>query len=307
MLSNTARPRMVPERGVELRCRRSPSCRVRVHSVSSASRTRTGFGVVARRRRARRTGTGAGSAGSRPRRRRRRSGSDRARRSWSSSVAPVWPPATRLPASTLRSEMRPAIGARTSVHSRLSSAVLAGRPRPPAAGRCATLRLALRWSKSRSVMARDLTSGCGALDLGLRRVRPAPWCARPRPAALSTASLERPLVDGEQQVADLDDLAVRKCSLSMKPETRARTSTDATASKRPEYSSHCVMRLASGSATPTGIAGGPPWAKAGVATPKVRAAARTAGEKWTTVTPLANRSASRTRDVVAPGGAFNCQ
>src|SRR5688572_28005353 len=47
----------------------------------------------------------------------------------------------------------------------------------------------------------------------------------------------------------------------MKPETRARISTVATASKRPEYSSHWMMRLASGSDTDTGMAcGGPPCA-----------------------------------------------
>src|SRR5215831_928150 len=50
----------------------------------------------------------------------------------------------------------------------------------------------------------------------------------------------------------------------MKPETRARTSTEATASKRPENSSHCVMRLATGGATSTWVAGGPPWARAAV-------------------------------------------
>src|ERR1700730_4602803 len=48
----------------------------------------------------------------------------------------------------------------------------------------------------------------------------------------------------------------------MKPETRARTSTEATASKRPENSSHWVTRLATGAATLTGMAGGPPWARA---------------------------------------------
>src|SRR5260370_40401341 len=48
----------------------------------------------------------------------------------------------------------------------------------------------------------------------------------------------------------------------MKPETRARTSTEATASKRPENSAHCVTRLAVGGATLTGMAGGPPWALA---------------------------------------------
>src|SRR5258708_38159008 len=51
-----------------------------------------------------------------------------------------------------------------------------------------------------------------------------------------------------------------KCSSSMKPETRARTSTEATASKRPENSSHWVTRLAIGGGALARIAGGPPWA-----------------------------------------------
>src|SRR5260370_41116860 len=54
-----------------------------------------------------------------------------------------------------------------------------------------------------------------------------------------------------------------KCSSSMKPETRARTSTEATASKRPENSSHCVTRLAIGGATLTAMAGGAPWGGGG--------------------------------------------
>src|ERR1700690_3376304 len=42
----------------------------------------------------------------------------------------------------------------------------------------------------------------------------------------------------------------------MKPETRARTSTDSNAVKRPVYSSHSVMVFCSGRATVTGGGGG---------------------------------------------------
>ncbi len=67
------------------------------------------------------------------------------------SVAPFWPPVTRLPTSMRLSEMRPSIGARTSLHSRFSWAVrwLAS------AASCwarAMARLARRWSTSRAVI-----------------------------------------------------------------------------------------------------------------------------------------------------------
>ncbi len=48
-----------------------------------------------------------------------------------------------------------------------------------------------------------------------------------------------------------------KCSESMKPETRARTSTVATATNRPVYSSHSVMRCCSGLETVTAGSCGP--------------------------------------------------
>src|SRR5258708_40360878 len=60
----------------------------------------------------------------------------------------------------------------------------------------------------------------------------------------------------------LTDWPSLKCSFSMKPETRARISTTARASKRPEYSSHCVTRLAIGGEIDTGMAGAPPPAEA---------------------------------------------
>src|SRR3954464_7784641 len=70
-----------------------------------------------------------------------------------------------------------------------------------------------------------------------------------------------------------------KCSVSMKPETRARTETIATASKRPEYSSHWVTCRASGSETETGVAGGPPCASAIGESDNSRAAM--ARRRWT--------------------------
>src|SRR5262245_2844318 len=47
-----------------------------------------------------------------------------------------------------------------------------------------------------------------------------------------------------------------KLTLSMNPETRARTSTCSTATKRPVYSSHSVIVFFSGCATVTGGGGG---------------------------------------------------
>src|SRR5262252_6401217 len=47
-----------------------------------------------------------------------------------------------------------------------------------------------------------------------------------------------------------------KWTVSMNPETRARTSTCSTATKRPVYSSHSVIVFCSGCATVTGGAGG---------------------------------------------------
>ncbi len=112
----------------------------------------------------------------------------------------------RLPASTRRSEIRPAIGARTSVHSRLSSACLSAassEPTAPAASRCVDLRV----SNSRSVTVwlcdqrrraldvegRDLELGARALEVGL---------------GLLDRELVGTRIDHEQQVALLDDLAV---------------------------------------------------------------------------------------------------
>ena len=177
-----------------------------------------------------------------------------------SSVAPCWPPWIRLPASTLRSEMRPASGARTSVQSRLSSALRTAASAVLSWAR-ATARLALRWSYSASVMVRELISEAPRWTCSSA----ISTCALLR--ATSASALWTAISNGRLSMVNsrsptLTSWPSRKCSLSMKPETRARTSTEATASKRPENSSHWVTRLAIGGAMVTGMAGGPPWAKA---------------------------------------------
>src|SRR5262245_22755165 len=99
-----------------------------------------------------------------------------------------------------------------------------------------------------------------------------------------------------------------KWSFSTKPETRARISTTASASKRPEYSSHWMTRLAIGSETPTGMAGGRPWAKAGRGE-KARKAAASATRRRTEnkrlSPPAGTDSASRDAHVVAAQQHFN--
>ena len=124
----------------------------------------------------------------------------------SSVVVPAVPPVTRLPGVTRRSPMRPATGARSSVNSRSSSAC---RTAASFAGTDASaLRLACaRCSNTCSVMVLSRSELLAAREVGLGEgeVR-----ARQREigARLVERVLERPLVDGEQQVALLDDLAV---------------------------------------------------------------------------------------------------
>src|SRR5437879_6284926 len=107
----------------------------------------------------------------------------------------------------------------------------------------------------------------------------------------------------------LTDWPSLKCSFSMKPETRARISTTATASKRPEYSSHCVTRLATGAEIDTGIAGGPPCAKAEEAeTQTTRPASRPRRRDTDTEeAPPTTSFAARSGDVVALQQSVNRQ
>ena len=117
-----------------------------------------------------------------------------------------WPPVIRLPASTRRSEIRPEIGARTSVHSRLSSACLsAASSEPTGAGGVALRRspciefpfgqrlVAHQRRRPLHVERGDLELGLGALHLRL---------------GLLDRDPVGPRVDDEQEIALLDDLAL---------------------------------------------------------------------------------------------------
>ena len=129
----------------------------------------------------------------------------------SSVVMPVVPPVTRLPGETRRSPIRPVIGARSSVNCRSSSACLT-------AASCAVdlrLRGAVRLGALIEQLLGDgalahqrlraLQVGLGEGEIGLR--------LRQIGAHLIERVLERPAVDGEQQIALLDDLAVLEMDL----------------------------------------------------------------------------------------------
>src|SRR5262245_50855062 len=92
----------------------------------------------------------------------------------------------------------------------------------------------------------------------------------------------------------------------MKPETRARTSTEATASKRPENSSHCVTRLATGGATSTCVAGGPPWARAAVDVTRRAKPAVASRRRQTDNNDFPRILGGGGADVVVQRGTFNC-
>src|SRR5580700_4991051 len=119
------------------------------------------------------------------------------------SVAPVCPPEMRLPASTRLSEIRPAMGARTSVHSRLSwacfKAALAEASWPEASrwmdfrvSNSRSVSVALQqWRRAIDVLGRDVELRLRPFDIGFR---------------LLDGDLVRALIDDEQQVVLLDDL-----------------------------------------------------------------------------------------------------
>src|ERR1700730_11111181 len=170
------------------------------------------------------------------------------------SVAPVWPPAMRLPASTRRSEIRPVVGARTSVHSRLSCACFnaaSADPTWPAASRSVDFLV----SNSRSVSDWLRTSGVARCTS--REAISSFALARSTSAfACSTA-----ISYGRRSIMNRRSPCFTiwpslKWMESTKPETLARTSTVSTAVKRPVYSSHSVMTFCNGRATVTGGAGG---------------------------------------------------
>src|SRR5215831_2817776 len=131
-----------------------------------------------------------------------------------SSEAPTWPPETRLPTSTFRSEMRPSIGESTDVHSRLSSAL---RSMASADCNCALAAswLAFRWSKSRCVRTFDGVS-CSALKV-IARYRD----LRSRPSDLRARCLHRNLersgIDGKKYIPRLHGLAVREMDFHQFP------------------------------------------------------------------------------------------
>ena len=128
-----------------------------------------------------------------------------------SRVAPCWPPWIRLPASTLRSEMRPAIGARTSVQSRLSSA----ERRAASAALSWALRhvevgLALVVFLLGDGPRRDQRRAALDLQLGQVDLR---LVARDVGLGAFDGDLVGPLVDGEQRIAGIDELAVLEMQL----------------------------------------------------------------------------------------------
>ena len=121
-------------------------------------------------------------------------------------VLPLVPPVTRLPGATRRSPMRPLIGARNSVNSRSSSAWRSSASAPLTDGlRVAIgLRALLEGLLGDGLFLHQLLAareiGLGEGQIGFR--------LRQRGARLRDRVLERPLVDREQQVALLDQLAV---------------------------------------------------------------------------------------------------
>ena len=184
----------------------------------------------------------------------RRSGrSDRAGRSWSSSVWSL----TRLPMSTRRSEMRPANGAVTRVKPRLSSACAQLRPGCRRALALASASSALRSSSVAWATAEVVTSLLRAV---LVELRPASSCAL-RLLDLRLGPVDGRLVgarvDDEQHLAGLDDLrrpGSRSPAGSRRPGHGS--STCCTGSNRPVNSSHSVSFWTSGLATVTSGGGG---------------------------------------------------
>ena len=128
-----------------------------------------------------------------------------------SSMAPVTPPVTRLPASTFLSEMRPEMGARTSAHSRFSSAALR-LARLAASCASATLEVDLRCSNTWSDRTFVLASGSARSTS--ERASSSWACSRVMSALGGLdGDFERTLVDGEQQIALFHQRAVGEVHL----------------------------------------------------------------------------------------------
>ena len=107
--------------------------------------------------------------------------------------------------------MRPATGARSSVNSRSSSAWRTAASLA-ATEACAARNAWVRWSKVCSVMVRSRTSCLARSRSASVKARLALACASV-PLRLRNGVLERPLVDGEQEIALLDHLAVAEMDL----------------------------------------------------------------------------------------------
>ena len=146
--------------------------------------------------------------------------------------APLPPPWTRLPGSMRRSEMRPVIGARICVKPTSSARDWT---RALAAASAALVGLNPR-TQSVDIAARDRIDGKQprrAAVIGLRQ-REIAARARHRGARFGQSGDERARVDREEQLALVDDAPSVKCTPTMAPDTRGRTSTLLLASKRPE-------------------------------------------------------------------------
>jgi hypothetical protein len=137
-------------------------------------------------------------------------------------------PETRLPTSIRRSETRPVIGARTTVNSTLSASCRTrvgggSAPAPPATGRAG-----IDFGRRNRFVAGQAAD---APIIGLCQPQ---RCARWRHwRGLRPARPEGTLVDGEQRLSLAHDVAVMKCSATICPDTRGRTSTAWLGAKRP--------------------------------------------------------------------------
>ncbi len=167
---------------------------------------------------------------------------------------PVVPPVTRLPSETRRSPMRPRTGARSSVNSR-SSAAWRTAASCAATAAFATRLACVRWSRvcrvitvpTKTLAALQIAFGEGEIGLGLREVR----------LRLIERGLERPAIDGEQQIALLHHLPVAENGWPRDSRRRARAPRpNSTATKRPTYSSWSAITLLVGFATVTCGGGG---------------------------------------------------
>ncbi len=141
-----------------------------------------------------------------------------------SSVGVGAPPCTTLPAVTSARLMRPLIGARTWVQSRLSFAVRTAASAPWMAASASALPLT-RASYSSREIAFSATSGLGALGLAAGQLAPGSSRGSSSAWARSSASLYSRWSMTKSTSPCLTSLPSVNVTFSMKPETRGRTST----------------------------------------------------------------------------------